>query len=75
MTVNLVEQIGAQTYLMGTLAGHKMRAVLQRRDEIRAGDKLPIAFPSERLHLFDSISGASLRMAQTGGKIGVMENA
>ena len=72
MTVNLVEQIGAQTYLMGTLAGHKMRAVLQRRDEIRAGDKLPIAFPSERLHLFDSISGASLRMAQTGGKIGVM---
>ena len=53
MSVSLVEQIGAQTYLMGTLAGHKMRAVVERRDEIRAGDRIPIALPSERLHLFE----------------------
>jgi multiple sugar transport system ATP-binding protein len=75
MSVSLVEQIGAQTYLIGTLAGHKMRAVVERRDEIRAGDRIPIALPSERLHLFESASGASLRIAETGGKIRAKESA
>jgi len=75
MTVNLVEQIGSQTYLMGTLDGHKIRAVFGRSDDIRAGDKLPIAFPSERLHLFETASGTSLRIAKKGKEIGAKEHA
>ena len=68
MTVSLVEQIGAQTYLMGMIAGHRMRAVFDRRDGIRSGDKVPIAFPKERLHLFASASGATLRMSEADVK-------
>ena len=69
MSVSLVEQIGAQTYLLGMIAGHKMRAVFERRDEIRSGDKVPIAFPTERLHLFSSAGGATLR--KTEGRVAV----
>lgn len=75
MTVSLVEQIGAQTYLMGTIAGHKMRAVFERRDEIRAGDRIPIALPTERLHLFASASGGSLRVAETGSNFSAKVSA
>ncbi len=61
MIVSLVEQIGAQTYLMGTVAGHKMRAVLARKDDVTAGDRVPVALPKSRLHLFARESGQTLR--------------
>jgi len=75
MAVSLVEQIGAQTYLMGTIAGHRMRAVFDRLDGIRSGDRVPIAFPKERLHLFASAGGATLRTVEAGGKVGAKECA
>ena len=67
MVVSLVEQIGAQTYVMGTVAGHKMRAVFGRMDDVAPGDHIPIALPENRLHLFARESGRSLRSSKSAG--------
>lgn len=39
MVVGLVEQIGAQTYVLGTIHGNKFRAVFARDDALKANDR------------------------------------
>jgi len=65
MTVSLVEQIGAQTYVLGTIGGHRMRAVFGRKDDVEPGDKIPVALPKRRLHLFGRESGRTLRISNS----------
>ncbi|QRG10035.1 sn-glycerol-3-phosphate ABC transporter ATP-binding protein UgpC (plasmid) [Xanthobacter dioxanivorans] len=63
MNVNLVEQIGAQTYVLGTISGHKFRAVLSRKDDVVPGQTIPVMLPKERIHLFTRSTGRTLRLA------------
>lgn len=63
MDVKLVEQIGAQTYVMGSVSGHKFRAVLERKDDVHAGQTIPVILPKEKIHLFARSTGRTLRLA------------
>ena len=65
MDVGLVEQIGAQTYVLGTIYGRKVRAVFDRDDMLAAGDRIAVTFPQSRLHLFSHESGRTLRTITT----------
>jgi multiple sugar transport system ATP-binding protein len=69
MIVTLVEQIGAQTYVLGTIFGQKFRAVFARDDALTAGDKIPVVLPAQRLHLFSRQSGNALRQSKSINEI------
>lgn len=61
MVVGLVEQIGAQTYVLGTIHGNKFRAVFARDDALKANDRISVTFPQQKLHLFSRESGKTLK--------------
>lgn len=63
MEVELVEQIGSQTYVVGRAHGTRIRAVFNRDDDIRIRDKLSVSMPDEKVHLFAKDSGMSLRQS------------
>ena len=65
MIVSLVEQIGAQTYVLGTIFGQKFRAVFARDDVLAAGDKVPVILPAQRLHMFSRENGRTLRQSKS----------
>ena len=65
LVVDLVEQIGAQTYVLGTMQGHRTRAVFERDDRLAPSDRLPVALPQHRLHLFSRASEKTLRKPAT----------
>jgi multiple sugar transport system ATP-binding protein len=65
MIVSLVEQIGAQTYVLGTIFGQKFRAVFARDDVLAAGDKIPVVLPAQRLHVFSRENGRTLRQSKS----------
>jgi multiple sugar transport system ATP-binding protein len=65
MVVGLVEQIGAQTFVLGTIDGNKFRAVFSRDDALRANDRISVTLPQRKLHLFSRESGETLRRATT----------
>jgi len=61
MHVDIVEQIGAQTYVIGTVFGQRVRAVFDRDDELKTDVNVPVNLPAPRLHVFSRESGMSLR--------------
>jgi multiple sugar transport system ATP-binding protein len=65
LIVGLVEQIGAQTYVLGKIDGNKMRAVFARDDALRADDRIFVNLPQEKLHLFSRESGKTLKRTST----------
>ncbi|MCZ8186580.1 MAG: sn-glycerol-3-phosphate ABC transporter ATP-binding protein UgpC [Beijerinckiaceae bacterium] len=61
LTVDLVEQLGSESYLYGTLPGGAaltLRSPLE--DPARRGESLPVRFERHRLHVFDA-AGLALR--------------
>lgn len=58
--VELVEPMGAETVVWCEMAGHPLSVRVEGETEIRAGDNLSVAFPVERVNLFDAQSGARL---------------
>ena len=63
MTVDLVEQLGADTLIHGRLAGKGAEMVTLRAQGIHAptqGESLPLAVRPDHIHLFDAGSGARL---------------
>ena len=65
MVVNLVEQIGAQTYVLGTIFDQKFRAVFARDDVLAAGDRISVYLPAQQLHLFSRDGGKTLRQSKS----------
>jgi len=63
MVVGLVEQIGAQTYVLGAIHGNKFRAVFARDDALKANDRISVVLPQHKLHLFSLESGKTLKQA------------
>lgn len=59
-TVSGIEQLGSQTLFIGTTAGHRLRVMTGRRDDIGIGETIKIAIPGQSVHLFDRASGERL---------------
>jgi sn-glycerol 3-phosphate transport system ATP-binding protein/multiple sugar transport system ATP-binding protein len=59
-TVSGIEQLGSQTLFIGTTAGHRLRVMAGRRDDIGIGETIKIAIPGQSVHLFDRGSGERL---------------
>jgi ABC-type sugar transport system ATPase subunit len=61
--VEVVEQLGTSTLLVGKVDGQRMQVQGPRCGD-RSGDKIPIAFQTEKLHLFDSVSGTRIPISE-----------
>ncbi|MFZ6655754.1 ABC transporter ATP-binding protein [Undibacterium sp. TJN19] len=60
MSIASIEPTGAETYLYGKLDGHPCCLATRERMQIATGERLPLHFPIELCHLFDSQSGLRL---------------
>jgi multiple sugar transport system ATP-binding protein len=60
-SVVVVEPTGADTLVIGRMAGHEITAVFRERHDFRAGEAIRLRPDVERAHLFDAASGVSLR--------------
>lgn len=59
-----IEQLGSQTLLIGSLGSHRVRAMMQRRNDIALGDRIALAAPISALHLFDPDTGEKRDLAR-----------
>jgi len=59
-TVRSIEQLGSQTLFVGELAGHRLRVMTGRRDDIAPGSCMHVLMPDTALHFFDRDSGIRL---------------
>jgi len=56
LDVDVCEQLGTTTLMIGGFDGQRLR-VLTPRSNARPGDRLAVRLPADRLHLFDDDSG------------------
>jgi multiple sugar transport system ATP-binding protein len=59
-SADIVEPMGAETVVWTKVAGEPFAIRLEGDAPIKVGEKLPLAFPPERLNLFDAETGARL---------------
>ncbi len=57
-----IEQLGSHTLFIGETAGHRLRVMTQRRDDIKVVESVHLALPAAAIHLFDRASGERLEM-------------
>jgi ABC-type sugar transport system ATPase subunit len=57
LEVSVIEQLGAQTLLIGRIGGTRMRVLVERTDAVRAGSVVPVSLAPERMHVFDAKTG------------------
>jgi multiple sugar transport system ATP-binding protein len=60
-TVDVTEPMGDQTHLYLDLADQSLTATVNGFNDIDPGDKVRLALPEERIHLFDGKSGEALK--------------
>ncbi len=58
--VELVEPMGAETIIWCKIAGQSLSVRVEGETEIRAGERLKLGFPVERINLFDAKTGERL---------------
>lgn len=61
VAVELIEQMGAQSLLICSAGGTRLRALINRDDRIRRGDRVGLAVEPRNLHLFNAKTGDALR--------------
>jgi multiple sugar transport system ATP-binding protein len=61
VSVDLAEPLGAETIVHFDVAGVPFTARLSPRTSVRTGRPVKLAVEVERLHLFDPVSGQTLR--------------
>ena len=57
LEVGVIEQLGAQTLLIGRIGGTRMRVLVERTDAVRPGSVVPVSLAPERMHVFDAKTG------------------
>ena len=57
LEVDLVEPIGAETHLHGTLAGTRIVVAIPGRSRVLSGERLPVTFDPAAAQVFDPASG------------------
>lgn len=60
ITVEVVEPTGANIQVYAQLADRPFCAIFTERHQFRPGDRVRLAFPSQKIHLFDAGSGRRL---------------
>ncbi len=65
--VDVVEQLGISTLLVGKIGGQRVQVQGPRCGD-RSGDKIPIAFQTDKLHLFDPVSGTRIPVSEQEGQ-------
>ncbi|MFG1360555.1 ABC transporter ATP-binding protein [Xanthobacter pseudotagetidis] len=70
LEVAVIEQLGAQTLLVGRIGRARMRVLVERTDAVRPGSMVPISLKPERLHVFDGKTGMRIERgsAQAGAR-------
>ena len=58
--MELVEPMGPETIIWCRVAGQTLSVRVDGESTIAAGERLPIAFPTERVNLFDAKTGLRL---------------
>ncbi len=58
--VELVEPMGAETIIWCRVAGKSLSVRVEGESSIRRGDQVPVAFPIERVNVFDAKTGLRL---------------
>lgn len=58
--VELVEQMGAQTLLLCKIGTASLRALIDRDDKVRRGDRVRLQVTAANMHVFDPGSGRSV---------------
>ncbi|WP_428248261.1 ABC transporter ATP-binding protein [Ferrovibrio sp.] len=58
--VEVVEPLGSETQLFGSLAGERVSILLRQRLVVKAGDTIPVRPEVEHVHLFDETTGNRL---------------
>jgi len=62
MDIEVVEQMGAQTFASGKLnCAAQISALFDRDDSLKDGDRIGLLFDLKKFHLFDKETGQSLR--------------
>ncbi|MCO5731512.1 ABC transporter ATP-binding protein [Rhizobium sp. SSA_523] len=62
MEVRTAEQLGAESFIYGKLAGvHPITLQMPGQTSITAGQIIRLKIPTEAIHLFDSLNGVTLR--------------
>ncbi|MFC6907213.1 ABC transporter ATP-binding protein [Halalkalicoccus tibetensis] len=74
-TVSVVEPMGDQSYLYLEVGDDQLTAKVSSDNDIKSGDKIPITFPEDRIHLFDEQTGDAIKNRSEINKEGnVLEN-
>ena len=60
VVAEMIEPMGAETLVWTTFAGKPFAIRLDGDAAVRIGERLPLAFPPDRLNLFDAATGARL---------------
>jgi len=58
--INVVEPLGDVTYLYTDIGDVECTISVSRNTDLEPGDEIPIAFPDDEIHVFDSVSGDAL---------------
>ncbi|PZN09374.1 MAG: glycerol-3-phosphate ABC transporter ATP-binding protein [Bacillota bacterium] len=61
-TVEVVEPLGAETYLYVAVGPHNLTVRTDPRMQVRAGDRLSLALDGDHLHLFDAETEQAIRV-------------
>jgi hypothetical protein len=62
MDMEVVEQMGAQTFALGKLnCAAQISTLFDRDDSLKDGDRIGLLFDLKNFHLFDKETGQSLR--------------
>ena len=60
--IEMAEMMGAELYVYFELSGSRMISRVPSRMTVNAGDKLPLAFDLNKIHIFDKETGKSIRV-------------
>ncbi|MFG1343726.1 sn-glycerol-3-phosphate ABC transporter ATP-binding protein UgpC [Xanthobacter autotrophicus DSM 431] len=63
LEVAVIEQLGAQTLLIGGIGKVRLRVLVERTDAVRSGSVVPVHLAPQRLHVFDKASGMRIEAA------------
>ena len=60
MKVDVVERLGSDQYLYGTVGGDQLTARIDPRISVTAGDRIKLGLDTRTLHFFDAESESAL---------------
>jgi multiple sugar transport system ATP-binding protein len=63
-TIEVIEPMGETTYAYFEVGGETYTASISGETRISAGDNVHVAFPEEKIHIFDGRSGKAIKNSE-----------